>query len=40
LGMRSMALVKDPLCPRCASQQECACISEITVDQIFRAIQD
>jgi heptosyltransferase III len=40
LGMRSMALVKDPLCPRCASQQECACISEITVDQILHAIQD
>ncbi len=40
LGMRSMALVKDPFCPRCALQQECSCISGITVDQIFHAIQD
>ncbi len=40
LGMRSIALVKDPFCKQCGAQQECLCISEITVEQIFHAVKD
>lgn len=38
LGAKSVALVKDPVCPTCAAGQECDCIREISVEQVLNSL--
>ena len=38
LGIHSIAMVKDPLCARCARGMDCRCIIEIPVEDVVNAV--
>jgi len=38
LGNLSIAMVKDPLCARCAQGLDCRCITEIPVEDVVKTV--